>query len=146
MRVVYVTSWCTILFLHSLTQSISTCALWTVVGVSLFASSRTCGQTSLPTHESISSFDVYLVKLHLVPNVARPLVLANEQGEHEEVTFEMTSTEVCVCYVCTGSAFSHTSIRFLLSFRSPLRELDVGYSGSGVPLGVMYILPPPRIT
>lgn len=46
----------------------------------------------------------------------------------------------------TGLAFSHTSMRFILSLRSPLRELDVGYSGSGVPFGVIYILPPPRIT
>lgn len=46
----------------------------------------------------------------------------------------------------TGLALSHTSMRFLLSLRSPLRELEVGYSGSGVPFGVMYILPPPRIT
>lgn len=46
----------------------------------------------------------------------------------------------------TGLAFSHTSMRLILSLRSPLRELDVGYSGSGVPFGVIYILPPPRIT
>lgn len=46
----------------------------------------------------------------------------------------------------TGLAFSHMSMRFILSLRSPLRELEVGYSGSGVPFGVMYILPPPRIT
>lgn len=37
-------------------------------------------------------------------------------------------------------------MRFLLSLRSPFRELEVGYSGSEVPFGVMYILPPPRIT
>lgn len=46
----------------------------------------------------------------------------------------------------TGLAFSHTSMRLILSLRSPLRELEVGYSGSGVPFGVIYILPPPRIT
>lgn len=83
-------------FLCCLRLSISECALWIVVDVSLSASPQISGDTSLPTHESVSCFDVYLIKLHLVPNVARPLVLDNEQDEHEEVTFWMTSTEVCV--------------------------------------------------
>lgn len=42
---------------------------------------------SLPTHESVSCFDVYLIKLHLVPNVARPLVLDNKPEKHKEITF-----------------------------------------------------------
>lgn len=46
----------------------------------------------------------------------------------------------------TFRAFNQTSIRFFLSLRSPLRDEEEGYSGSGVPLGVMYIRPPPRMT
>lgn len=63
------------------------CALWTAVGVSLSAFPQISGDTSVPTHESVSCFDVYLIKLHLIPNVARPLVLDNKEDEHKGVAF-----------------------------------------------------------
>ena len=40
----------------------------------------------------------------------------------------------------------HSLMRLRPSFLLPLEEKDVGYSGSLVPLGVMYFLPPPMIT
>lgn len=59
----------------------------TAITVSLSASPKISGDASLPTHESVSCSDVYLIKLHLVPDVARPLVLDIKQEEHKEITF-----------------------------------------------------------
>lgn len=36
-----------------------------------------CVHMSLPTHEPVSSFDIYLIKILLVPDVVRLLVLKN---------------------------------------------------------------------